>query len=196
MVLRLTWRTTVLALGLLVVVLSAAAVFGSKTGDTLAVMGRRLPVEAVAVVEGGPLTPGITGVVEFRRFGNGTLVSARIKGLPESRPGTPPVGPHGFHIHEMGDCQPGNPQDPFQAAGGHWNPTNQPHPFHAGDLPVLLANHGTAVMTVYTDRFKPADVVGRAIVIHENPDDFRTQPAGASGRRLACGVITKPDSRS
>lgn len=190
MIVRLTWRRVLLTFGLFVVALGGAVFLAFTPGDTLAVMGRRLPVEAVAYVEGGPLAPGITGVVEFRRFGNGTLVSARIKGLPESRPGTPPMGPHGFHIHELGDCQPGNPQDPFQAAGGHWNPTNQPHPFHAGDLPVLFANHGTAITSVYTDRFKPRDVIGRAIVIHENPDDFRTQPTGASGRRLACGVIT------
>jgi Cu-Zn family superoxide dismutase len=190
MLLRLTWRSTLLTLGLVVVALIVAVLLRTAPGDSLAVLGRRLPCEAVAHVEGGPLAPGIKGVVEFRRFGNGTLVSARITGLPESRPGTTPVGPHGFHIHEMGDCQAGNPHDPFQAAGGHWNPTNQPHPFHAGDLPVLLANHGTAIMSVYTDRFRPQDVIGRAVVIHENPDDFRTQPTGASGRRLACGVIT------
>lgn len=187
---RLTWRSTLLTLGLVVMALIAAVLLRAAPEDSLAVLGRRLPSEAVAYVEGGPLAPGIKGVVEFRRFGNGTLVIARIKGLPESRPGSPPVGPHGFHIHELGDCQAGNPQDPFQAAGGHWNPTNQPHPFHAGDLPVLLGNHGTAIMSVYTDRFRPQDVIGRSVIIHENPDDFRTQPTGAAGRRLACGVIT------
>ncbi|MGE5553332.1 MAG: superoxide dismutase family protein [Betaproteobacteria bacterium] len=185
---RLT-RPRAMLLGFLVVVVLVLSLSAGQRGS-LTVFGRRLSVEAVAKVEGGPLAPGISGTVEFRRFGNGTLVVARIKGLPPSRPGTPPIGPHGFHIHEFGDCQVGDPHDPFQAAGGHWNPTNQPHPFHAGDLPVLLGNHGTAIMSVYTDRFRPQDVIGRSVIIHEHPDDFRSQPAGAAGRRLACGVIT------
>ncbi|MCL6613733.1 MAG: superoxide dismutase family protein [Firmicutes bacterium] len=147
---------------------------------------------ATARIRGGPLAPEISGFVHFVDVPGGTWVCAEINGLPAYRPaeaGRPPVGPHGFHLHEFGSCTIGDPGDPFLAAGPHWNPDAQPHGNHAGDFPVLFSNHGRARMCFFTDRFKVADVVGRAVIIHENPDDYRTQPAGASGRRLACGVV-------
>jgi Cu-Zn family superoxide dismutase len=58
-----------------------------------------------------------------------------------------------------------------------------------GDLPSLFSNDGVAKMCFYTNKFKPADVVGKAVIIHENPDDYRSQPSGNAGRRLACGII-------
>jgi Cu-Zn family superoxide dismutase len=54
---------------------------------------------------------------------------------------------------------------------------------------VLFSNAGYAMMCVYTDKFRAADAVGKTVVIHLNPDDYRTEPAGDSGARLACGVI-------
>lgn len=63
------------------------------------------------------------------------------------------------------------------------------HPRHAGDLPPVLSNDGTAWMEIYTGRFYPMDVVGRTIVLHEMPDDFKTQPSGDSGMKIACGEI-------
>lgn len=81
------------------------------------------------------------------------------------------------------------PQLSGVAAGGHWNPTNQPHGNHAGDFPVLFSNHGYGSMCFFTDKFKVEDVLGKAVIIHENPDDYRTQPSGDGGKRLACGVI-------
>ncbi|MDI3547125.1 MAG: superoxide dismutase, Cu-Zn family [Halanaerobiales bacterium] len=145
-----------------------------------------------AIIRGGPLAPFIRGIVTFRSVPGGTEVYARISGLPPYKPardGKPPIGPHGFHIHEKGNCEVGDPENPFQAAGGHWNPDNQPHGNHAGDFPVLFSNNGIARMCFFTNRFKPKDVVGRAVIIHQNPDDYRTQPAGDAGKRLACGVI-------
>ncbi|MGI6226272.1 MAG: superoxide dismutase family protein, partial [Peptococcales bacterium] len=100
-----------------------------------------------------------------------------------------PVGPHGFHIHENGSCVIGNPDEPFQGAGGHWNPFNQPHGNHAGDFPVLFSNNGYTYMTFFTNKFRVREIIGKAIIIHQNPDDYRTQPAGGAGKRLACGVI-------
>ena len=79
--------------------------------------------------------------------------------------------------------------DPFTSAGGHWNPDNQPHGNHAGDFPVLFSNDGYAEMQFFTNRFKPKDVIGKAIIIHQNPDDYRSQPSGNAGKRLACGII-------
>lgn len=149
---------------------------------------------AMARIRGGPLAPQIEGIVYFMDVPGGTEVYVNVTGLPPYRPapaGGQPIGPHGFHIHQNGNCQVGNPEDPFKAAGEHWNPTNQPHGNHAGDFPVLFSNNGIAMMCFFTNKFKPMDVVGKAVIIHENPDDYRTQPAGNSGKRLACGVIER-----
>jgi Cu-Zn family superoxide dismutase len=129
--------------------------------------------------------------VYFMDAPGGTWVYADINGLPPYQPanGADPVGPHGFHIHENGTCTIGDPADPFKAAGNHWNPDAQPHGNHAGDLPVLFSNNGHAIMGFFTNRFKTKDVVGKSVIIHENPDDYRSQPAGNAGKRLACGVI-------
>lgn len=147
---------------------------------------------AVAYILGGPLRPQVNGVVFFQDTIGGTIVTAQINGLPDYRPATAredPVGPHGFHLHENGTCETVNPSDPFQAAGGHWNPTHQPHGNHAGDFPVLFSNNGRAYMSFFTNKFRVNEVIGKAVIIHENPDDYRTQPAGDAGKRLACGVI-------
>ena len=102
---------------------------------------------------------------------------------------------HGFHIHERGDCSSGD----GMSAGGHFNPTGKPHgqpgkDSHAGDLPMLNANkRGRAKVDVTLEGVTlnpgPTSIVGRGIVIHADPDDFKSQPAGNSGARLACGVI-------
>jgi superoxide dismutase, Cu-Zn family len=147
---------------------------------------------AVAQISGGPLAPDIRGIVTFTEVPGGTEVSVEVRGLPPFRPGTndePPIGPHGFHIHEFGTCAVGDPQQPFEAAGEHWDPTNEPHGNHAGDFPVLFSNDGYARMTFFTNKFSVPQAIGKAVIIHENPDDYRTQPAGAAGRRLACGII-------
>src|SRR5699024_10508614 len=147
-----------------------------------------------AKIQGGPIAPDLFGTVYFYNVPGGTEVSVEVWGLPNYEPATnseAPIGPFGFHIHENGSCEIGNPENPFQAAGGHWNPTNQPHGNHAGDFPVLFSNNGYARMSFFTNRFKPSDVIGRSVIIHQNPDDYRTQPAGDAGKRMACGVICR-----
>ena len=149
--------------------------------------------KAIANIRGGPLRPQIQGVVIFYKVKSGTWVCVEVKGLPpykRAANGQNPIGPHGFHIHEFGSCEVGDPENPFQGAGGHWNPTNQPHGNHAGDMPVLFSNNGYAKMCFFTNAFIPDDVIGKAVIIHQNPDDYRSQPAGNAGKRLACGVIT------
>lgn len=147
---------------------------------------------AEARITGDSDTPLIKGRVTFRNVPGGTEVCVFIEGLPDYQPaanGKQPVGPHGFHIHGGGSCEVGDPADPYKAADGHWNPYNQPHGNHAGDFPVLFSNHGYARMCFFTDKFTVQDVIGKTVIIHENPDDYRTQPAGNSGKRIACGVI-------
>ena len=127
---------------------------------------------AAAHIRGG----GVSGTVQFTQRPDGVLVSARIFGLPA----TNPTGFFALHIHEGNSCA---------GAGSHYNPSDAPHPRHSGDLPPLLSCGGTALSTVLTDRFSLRDVMGRTVVIHSGPDDFRSQPSGNPGPMLACGVI-------
>ncbi len=156
-------------------------------------MRRTYPcISAIAHVTGGPLAPKIRGTIIFKEVPDGTEVYVNVAGLPpyqSATDGKSPIGPHGFHIHEFGNCDVGSSEKPFQNAGEHWNPTNQPHGNHAGDFPVLFSNNGYARMSFFTNKFKPKDVLGKSIIIHENPDDYRSQPAGNAGKRIACGVI-------
>lgn len=147
---------------------------------------------AVANIKGGPLDPNLNGIVYFMDVPGGTEVYVEVRGLPKYKSaegGKPPIGPHGFHIHQFGNCAVGDAKNPFSAVGGHWNPTNQPHGNHAGDFPVLFSNDGYSKMSFFTNKFKVADIIGKAVIIHESPDDYRSQPAGDSGKKLACGVI-------
>ncbi|MBG9941426.1 superoxide dismutase family protein [Brevibacillus formosus] len=148
--------------------------------------------QSFAEIQGGPLAPNLHGYVVFTDVPYGTEVFVEVSGLPAFQPATgnqPQIGPFGFHLHEHGVCTVGNPEDPFTAAGSHWNPTQQPHGNHVGDFPVLFSNDGYARMTFFTNKISAADVVGRSLIIHQSPDDFRSQPAGNSGKRLACGLI-------
>ena len=148
--------------------------------------------KSIAYIRGGPLAPQLQGIIVFRDVPNGVEIYVHIQGLPAYQPsqsGKSPIGPHGFHIHEFGNCNIGDVEEPFLSAGGHWNPDHQPHGNHAGDFPVLFSNHGTAKMSFFTNRFTVNDIIGKSIIIHESPDDYRTQPAGNSGKRLACGII-------
>jgi Cu-Zn family superoxide dismutase len=148
---------------------------------------------AISYIKGGALYPKIKGYVLFQDVPGGTAVYVNITGLPEYQPAKgeqAPIGPHGFHIHELGNCNEGFSEEPFKDTGGHWNPTNQPHGNHAGDFPVLFSNNGKSIMSFFTNKFKVQDIIGKSIIIHENPDDYRSQPSGNSGKKIACGIIS------
>ena len=136
--------------------------------------------------------PDIRGLVLFEPVMGGSQVFATFYGLPEyqeARNGSEPIGPFGFHLHEYGDCSVGDLESPFMDTGVHWNPTNQPHGNHAGDFPVISSNDGYASISFYTNKFMPEEVIGKSVIIHQNPDDYRSQPAGNAGKRLACGIV-------
>jgi superoxide dismutase, Cu-Zn family len=129
------------------------------------------------------------GVVHFTDVGDGNVeVQADLTGVPP--------GVHGFHIHEKGDC--GNNAT---NAGGHFNPTGMIHgapdavSHHAGDFGNVTADANGEVHTRFTTHsisLKSGDTtyaVGHAVVLHGNPDDLVSQPAGNAGPRIACGVI-------
>ncbi len=131
----------------------------------------------------------VVGEVDFAETPTGLLVEAHLVGLP---PGT-----HAFHLHARGRCE-----GDFKSAGGHFNPDKTQHGFlspegpHAGDMPNI---HVPASGSLTVEVFLPErllvgqgglmDEDGAALVIHEGADDYRSQPAGAAGKRIACGVI-------
>jgi len=110
--------------------------------------------------------------------------------------GLKPGQEHGLHIHEVGDCSSGD----GMSTKGHFNPFGKPHAHHgtlerhAGDLPSLKAGKdGRAKVDVKLDVISvaagPASIAGRGLIVHADPDDFKTQPTGNAGARIACGVI-------
>ena len=143
---------------------------------------RKCP-DAVAQIQGGVEVPQLTGCVEFYQENGCVSIVARVSGLPRGSE----TGFFGFHIHTGDGCT----QNDFADTGGHYNPANAPHPSHAGDLPPLLYCKGRAYLKVATDRFSIKDILGRTVVIHSMADDFRTQPAGNAGTKIACGVIRR-----
>ncbi len=137
---------------------------------------------AVACIRGGEEAPRLRGTVNFYGIPGGALVTARIQGLPENE-----TGFFALHIHEGADCRGAG----FPNTGGHFNPGQQIHPLHVGDLPPLLNFNGKAFLAVETGRFTPAQVVGKTVVIHYRADDFHSQPAGNPGKKIGCGVIRR-----
>lgn len=129
-----------------------------------------------------------SGTVEFVQEGDKVKVNAVVTGLAADRE-------HGFHVHEKGDCSSGD----GTSAGGHFNPDGKPHgpqsgPHHSGDMPSLKADAtGTAKAAFTLDEVTvapgPKSVVGRGLIVHKDPDDFKTQPTGNAGARVACAVI-------
>jgi Cu-Zn family superoxide dismutase len=130
----------------------------------------------------------VSGTVIFSRVQNAVQVIASISG------GTP--GKHGIHIHEKGDCSAAD----ASSAGAHFNPTGAPHAGpaaqvrHVGDLGnITVKEDGIGYLTLdvptlhgFTDWNA---IVGKAVVLHAKADDEKSQPAGAAGDRIACGVI-------
>lgn len=127
------------------------------------------------------------GTVELRPSPFGAVLHARLAFMP--------AGVHAFHVHETGECVP-----PFTSAGGHFNPDGSDHGLmdadgrHAGDMPnIHVPATGIVNIEIFNDAIRLDDKLfdedGAAIVIHQGPDDYETNPAGAAGPRIACGVI-------
>ncbi len=132
-----------------------------------------------------------TGVVTFKTIGSKVLVTAEIQGLK-------PNAEHGFHVHEKGDCSSGD----GMSTGGHFNPNGNAHgahgsgAHHAGDLPSLVADmNGNAKLSFQTAAITlgvgATDIIGRGLIVHRDPDDYKTQPTGNAGPRLACAIIVQ-----
>jgi superoxide dismutase, Cu-Zn family len=145
------------------------------------------PLKAIAVLHP---TAGnkVSGTVAFTEVADGVQVHAELAGL------TP--GNHGFHVHEFGDCSAAD----LSSAGAHFNPTNKPHAApdaterHVGDMGNVEADASGKAKLEYLDHQisltnDQQSVIGRSVVVHAKADDLKSQPAGDSGARIACGVI-------
>jgi superoxide dismutase, Cu-Zn family len=148
--------------------------------------------EPMALAKLEPTRGNVTaGTASFQQQADQLMLHVRVDGL---KPGQE----HGFHIHEKGDCSSGD----GMSAGGHFNPGGKPHGAHtsperhAGDLPSLKADAAGRVdmrvqLTGLAIGSGTTDIVGRGLIVHAMPDDFKTQPTGNAGARLACGVIAR-----
>jgi Cu-Zn family superoxide dismutase len=137
----------------------------------------------------------VTGTVTFTQTADSTVtMQIDIQGISP--------GQHAIHLHETGDCSAPD----ATSAGGHWNPTGEDHgkrsetdQFHAGDIINLdVPSDSTYSNTIEVNGWTigsnaMSDIVGRAVVIHADEDDFTSQPSGAAGSRIACGVIERQE---
>jgi len=131
------------------------------------------------------------GNVVFRQRSNTVSMTAVFSGMEE--------GEHAVHLHEKSDCS----AEDGSSAGGHWNPTAQPHGkwgdeagYHKGDIGNFTVNaNGTGTITFVTDEWcigcgdDTKDILGKSVIVHQGTDDFTSQPSGAAGARVSCGGI-------
>jgi Cu-Zn family superoxide dismutase len=152
-------------------------------------MGGGGPTSAVAYLE--PTKGNMAaGRIAFVQQGDKVVISGAVTGLKKD-------AEHGFHVHEKGDCSSGD----GMSAGGHFNPGGKPHGHHGsaerhvGDMPNLKADaYGNATVSSESTLMSvgsggPNDIVGKGLIVHKDPDDYKTQPTGNAGARVACAVI-------
>ncbi|HEY0333613.1 MAG TPA: superoxide dismutase family protein [Stenotrophomonas sp.] len=171
----------------------------------LAACGSTPPKAPLPPLPPVPATPSVAKAEAALASASGSIVSGRVVLLPVPQGvritgtvgGLRAGGSFGFHVHERGDCGAVD----ASSAGGHFNPTAAPHgrsgggPHHLGDMDNLIADgegvvHMDSVLGgVSLGGGAGNDILGRALIVHADPDDYRSQPSGNAGARLACGVI-------
>jgi Cu-Zn family superoxide dismutase len=184
---------TTLALTVAVLAAAGCATRPSHDHGPIALSTDRGQDTAGPVLAAASLTPmqgkDVRGLVLFREMdAQHVMVHARVIGLK-------PNAEHGFHLHENGQCA--SPDG--HSAGGHFNPAKTAHgpqdaEHHAGDMPNLKADANGVADQKFTIQGVslspgPNSIDARSVIVHADPDDFRSQPAGNAGVRLACAVV-------
>lgn len=167
-----------------IIAVASLAAWGCNKKDDAATGGAGSASAAIAAT--GDVQ--VAGTAQFAKDGDKIKLTVNLTGCPE--------GNHGFHLHETGACGDGG-----KAAGGHWNPASMEHgelgrtdQHHKGDTGnITCAADGTASFEFSTSEWTigtgdKTDIVGKAVILHADPDDFG-QPTGNAGGRIACGVI-------
>lgn len=191
----LPMKNTVTAISLACLGLTACQKSAEPQGQQpQAAAAGQAPVDKIAqgravVTLGAVGTSGASGKLQFFALPDeaGVKIDGELMGLSP--------GNHGMHVHEVGSCD--SPDG--MSAGGHFNPTAAPHgaadaaTSHVGDLGNITADaQGHAKVSIIKGAARltgPATIVGRSIIVHKDADDCKSQPAGQSGARIACGVI-------
>ncbi|RYZ83850.1 MAG: superoxide dismutase family protein [Proteobacteria bacterium] len=183
---------TLITTTIVAIALCSACASKDTSTTTVAQEGTPAPVETQApknaeAVFTAAKKQKAKGTIHFVQTGDTVTVEGTLTGIK--------AGPHGFHIHENGDCS----AEGFTSAGGHFNPMNASHGGadasvkHAGDLGNIVADKkGKAAykMTLTGVNVGGANgIIGKALIIHEKPDDMKSQPSGDSGNRIACAII-------
>lgn len=171
-----------LTTSLCIATLAACAASGGHEGGHA--MNKNMAVATLTPTQGN----AVRGLVVFHEMDGHLAVHAHFTGLA-------PNSEHGFHLHDVGNCA--SPDG--TSAGGHFNPAKTAHgpqdgEHHAGDMPSLVADANGVIDQKFmlhgvTLREGATAIDGHSVILHANADDFKTQPTGNSGPRIACGVI-------
>lgn len=198
-------RMTQLAIAGVVVALAACTADTdtdepATAGDTITTDGSAIGADSVTAVsaraELRDSSGAVVGLATLEEETGVVSITVNVEGV------TP--GEHGVHIHAVGQCE-AQGESPFESAGGHFNPDSTEHGLenpagpHAGDLPnMTVAESGAGSLTASSDRFTLSDgerslfdADGAAVVVHADPDDMMSDPAGNAGARMACGVLER-----
>ncbi|WP_289040398.1 superoxide dismutase family protein [uncultured Zobellia sp.] len=161
--------------------------------DSVSRMEKEDMGETLTVMMTSKNNSNMNGEITFVQNGDKVEMTAKFSGLEK--------GSHAIHLHENADCS----SDDGKSAGGHWNPTDEPHGkwgedkgFHKGDIGNFTADaDGNATVEFSTDKWcigcndDAKNIIGRSVIVHKGKDDFTSQPSGDAGSRIGCAGITK-----
>ena len=179
-------RTAIASLGLLALAARSSAPPAAPPPPPAAASTAQQAVAVLASASGSR----VSGKLTLAPMGDGVHISGEVGGLPAN-------AQSGFHVHEKGDCSAVD----ATSAGAHFNPAASQHgragtaTHHAGDMDNLVSDaSGVAKVNMHLRGVTLGggaanDIAGRAVIVHAAPDDYRTQPTGNAGARVACGVI-------
>ncbi|WP_276167251.1 superoxide dismutase family protein [Zobellia alginiliquefaciens] len=165
---------------------------GQMESDTMNMTDEAMD-ETLTVMMTSKSNSNVNGEIIFTKEGDEVAMKADFTGLDQ--------GSHAIHLHENADCS----SDDGKSAGGHWNPTDEPHGkwnaeegYHKGDIGNFTADaDGNATVEFSTDQWclgcddEKKNIIGRSVIVHKGTDDFTSQPSGDAGSRVGCAGITK-----